>query len=1008
MNTEAFKKAYDCLNAAQKRAVDAIEGAVMVVAGPGTGKTQTLTIRIANILLKTQVNPENVLALTFTESAVSEMRKRLVSLIGVAGYRVGIFTFHGFCNTLIRAYPEDFERLISSESITDLEQIQIMEDIITEGQFSHIKPMGDVFHYVKPALTAINELKKERIPVADFLGALDRQEHDVRHKADLYNLKGPYKGQMKGKYVTELTRIVKNRELAVLYTAYEEQLRTRKQYDYNDMILEVLGVFRQKPHILMRLQEQYQYFLVDEHQDTNAAQNSLVENLCSYFPNPNLFVVGDEKQAIFRFQGASLENFLYFNKLYPEAQLISLTDNYRSTQTILDAAGSLMSAAGKTPRAARLQARAGHPERHIAVASLPDYFAEYAYVAHAVRERIASGTKPREIAILARNNKDLVMASAALDPEGVPYVIESDADIFQDRTVDKLITLFRAIADSGNDTLVASALHINTLGIRPLDVYRLIRHCGKSKSTLVDALADGSCQDLKLESASAMGAFSRFLNTWITIGANEGLDALFIRVLNDSGLMKEMISSPTGVDTVEKLTVLYEDIKLHVSRNHRISLSEYLKLLDLMHDHRIALKKDTRGGRKNAVRLMTVHKSKGLEFDAVHIINAFDGHWGNKRARGDGFRIPWEYLSETTQTEGRDQDNDDERRLFYVAVTRARKDVIVSYSEVGEDGKEQIPSSFIAEIDGAYRRELDTSSFVAKQADDPFRRFAIRTNPVLDKKKSYAESIPYFVTLLEEQGLSATAVNNFIECPWKYFFRNLLHLPDIKNTSALFGSAIHEGLNWYVRRRHMPDAAAEAVERFRTVLSKQPLSHNELSALEAKGVPLLESYIRQRASQWPGEVEGEKEIRGARFNESVFLTGKIDMILRLDKQGGVAVYDFKTGLPRTRGEIEGKTKNSDGNYKRQLVFYHLLLSLYKDKRYQMKKGVIEFVQADEKGRYHAEEFDITDEDTTSLKETISNIETAVKTLSFWDSRCKNDECQYCRMRDYIESAPVSS
>ena len=187
MVTERFRESINKLNIEQKKAVDAIEGAVMVIAGPGTGKTQILTLRIANILLQTDTNPENILALTFTESGVYAMRKRLVDIIGTPAYKVEINTFHGFCNDLIRNNPEDFPNFISSNNAEDVEQIQIIEEIINKENLTILKPFGDPLHYVKPALSAISDLKKEGITVEKFEVEVAQDEEYFEKIDDLYH-----------------------------------------------------------------------------------------------------------------------------------------------------------------------------------------------------------------------------------------------------------------------------------------------------------------------------------------------------------------------------------------------------------------------------------------------------------------------------------------------------------------------------------------------------------------------------------------------------------------------------------------------------------------------------------------------------------------------------------------------------------------------------------------------------------------------------------------------------
>ncbi len=241
MTSEEFEKQYKGLNKAQKEAVDTIEGAVMVVAGPGTGKTKTLTLRIANILLKTQVNPENILALTFTEAAAHEMRKRLLSIIGQDAYRVDITTFHSFANNFIKNHQEEFAHIISSESINEIDQLEIVDSCINYLPLNILRPLGDLNYYVKPSVGMINKLKQENVSPSDFKKGLDQFEKDLKSKDDLYHEKGAHKGKMKSQYKRMNDDLLKNRELLEVYKLYQDKLNEQKKYDYTDMLLEVIN-----------------------------------------------------------------------------------------------------------------------------------------------------------------------------------------------------------------------------------------------------------------------------------------------------------------------------------------------------------------------------------------------------------------------------------------------------------------------------------------------------------------------------------------------------------------------------------------------------------------------------------------------------------------------------------------------------------------------------------------------------------------------------------------------
>jgi len=316
---QQFQTSIKRLNPRQQEAVDTIEGPVMVLAGPGTGKTQILTLRIANILLKTDTEPDNILALTFTDAAATNMKRRLVNMIGSRGYYVPVFTFHGLCNQIIQSYPEYFPRIIGGQSVDAITQADIIANIIEQNKFQKLKPFGNKFYYLKNISSQIQEFKREAKSPTDIKKIADLE---AKHLATLED------ELPKGKFITATTQVIKNNELAFIYEQYQAELNKRHLYDYEDMILETVKALGQNQNLLHELQEIYQYILVDEHQDTNNSQNQVVELLSSFYDRPNLFIVGDDKQAIYRFQGASLDSFKYFqNKilhiLFPSIVYIS-------------------------------------------------------------------------------------------------------------------------------------------------------------------------------------------------------------------------------------------------------------------------------------------------------------------------------------------------------------------------------------------------------------------------------------------------------------------------------------------------------------------------------------------------------------------------------------------------------------------------------------------------------------------------------------------------------------
>jgi len=1009
MESTLFDSLYKKLNTEQKKAVDSIEGSVMVIAGPGTGKTQILTLRIAHILLKTQSNPENILVLTFTESAAYEMRKRLVEIIGSIGYRVQINTFHGFCNELIQKHSDQFSRLVNANGIEELEQFQIVESILNQNDLPHLRPFNAPLYYIKPILEAISQLKKEGIGEAQFSLGLEKQKKDFDNIVDLYHEKGKYIGKMKGKYHALFIQLKRNSELIIVYRLYEEELRKRNKYDFNDMLLEVIHNFEKNEEFLLEIQELYQYFLIDEHQDTNAAQNKIIRLLCGYYENPNLFIVGDEKQAIYRFQGASLENFLYFKNLYKEAILINLNQNYRSTQSILDSAGSLIrhTSQGRLLSNSILLSQNKHKEYPVQVAHFNQYYAEYFYIAKEIQKKILQGVSPREIVILIRNNKDMLPLIEVFQHKKIPYVTDTAENIFDDLYIQKLISIFHCLYYFGEDKLLIETMHINTFSIHSFDIYQLMQKATTSKMSFWEiCLNNDLISEMHFQKKESITSLIKLLIKWNIQATNDSFDNVFIDILNQSKILQAVLKDKNSIAILRKITILYNEVKKAVSLNHLYKLKDFIDYYTLLLQHKVILRTSQVSIFQNGVRIMTAHRAKGLEFDYVYIINVYNGHWGNKRSKGNLFQLPWEFLSIVYDSHIKEEENEDERRLFYVALTRARKEVLMSYSDFSLEGKEQTVSQFITEIDSELKQERNVSEF--EQHFNVKPEIILFEKPRINKKEKellYVKNKDFFWDIFTFRGLSVSGLNNYLKCPWRYFFRNLLQLPDIKNISMIFGSAIHHALNAYLITLHNRKVDFSYIlEQYHQALLKQPLNEKEFTELLKKGEVVLSGYYKEKAREWHKGMGSEVEIKGIRFDDGVFLNGKIDMIEKNDKIGNVTVYDFKTGKPKTRNYIEGKSTNSTGDYKRQLVFYKILLERFKEGRHKMKveKGVIEFIEPDDKGEYHSELFEILQSDVFELEKVIRRIAGEIKTLNFWDKRCEDTDCVYCKMRTYLK------
>ncbi len=975
-----FKKHYDKLNPAQRDAVDTIEGPVMVVAGPGTGKTQVLTLRIANILRQTDTPADALLALTFTNAGVHAMRQRLVEMVGSRAYRIPIHTFHSFANEVIRRYPEKFPRIIGATNALPIDQIQILEEAIVECPLDLLRPFGDQFYYLFPVQHEIDRLKRENVSPDRLAEIADAEEAEFKAITDLKHEKGKYAGTIKGKYQTLLTQIQKAKELVILYRAYEERLTARRLYDFGDMLLEVNRALEADANFRLQLQEEYHYILADEHQDANQSQNRMLELLASFHESPNLFIVGDEKQAIFQFQGASLDNFNYFKKLFPTAKLITLTENYRSTQIILDAARSVIGKSTALPPESLvpLKANAPHAPAPVAIRTFTKPEHELLWLVDELKAKAAAGARWNELAVLYRDNAEALPVIDYFERAGVPFVIRSDSNILDDLDLQKILLLFRTVNKFGEDRHLLELLHVDFFDVPILDIYQLAEEARSKKITVWAALGQSRKRPLK--------QLYRSLERWAKLAANQLFLDLYGVVVKESGFLDHILKLPEATDKLAKLHALYDEVKALTRSNHNFRLADFIQFLNTLSAHHLSIK-HRRGSAAEGVELMTAHKSKGLEFDYVYIVNAFDGNWGNKRT-ANYFKIPTRAGVPTVSDK-----NDDERRLFYVALTRARQMVTISYAKEAEAGKLNLPSQFIEEIDSRLIETVSSEAWEQDLGDKPNIIFSPRVHQgakLLDPA--------YLARRFRDQGISATGLNAYLRCPLDYLFTNLLRVIEIRSKHTMYGTAVHGALEDFFNRYKSGEQVPVEVllASFNRFIAYQPLGEHDLNASVKRGERALGGWFKTYAHSWPNSILNEYKVSGCHLSPDLKITGKVDKIEFL---GGtnIQVVDYKTMQPKSRNEILGQTKSSTGDIYRQLAFYKVLIEECEKERFTVASVMIDFIEPNDKGIYKREVFEVTAGDQASVRETLEKVAGEIVSGEFLGKGCGKPDCPGCRL-----------
>lgn len=997
--TSAFTLAYNSLNQEQQVAVDTIDGPVMVIAGPGTGKTQILATRIANILLKTDTNPSSILALTFTESGASAMKKRLISLIGQAAYAVRIQTFHSFCSDVISSHPEFFPLDIQSEPLTDLDRYQLFEQILSEHNFQYIKPINSPYFYLKSLVKNIQDLKREGITPEKFQVILAQEGNLIETDSESWK---------KVEREKRTKSYQKNLELLEVYRLYQQQLVERHRYDFEDMIALTVQAFHANELLLLEFQEKFQYFLVDEYQDTNSAQNQVITQLASYWgEEANVFVVGDPNQSIYRFQGASLENTFQFLTFYPNATVITLKQNYRSSQTILDAAQSVIAFQQQDTELPiqieqGLQSQQGRGQS-IQVFVASSNTVEYVYIAETIRELIGNGVPAEEIAILYRNNTESRLISDILSRFGIQYEIEGGADILDHPTIVQLLLLCSVIRDirySVEDVNLFTLLNYDWLHLNSLMILKLLRFAQEKKQALYtvvinEPLMREFCErdGITATECEAIGQLSRKLAYWSGLDAQLAFLAWFEVVINDSGFLNYLLDRSDSVEQLNVLNTLFSEIKRLSLHDSQMKLEGFLLTIQTMVDHGITLPEVDLNIEQNSVRLVTAHKSKGLEWDTVFITGLVDKKWGNSVNRSP-LKLP-EGILQFSKNSSEEQLNDD-RRLFYVALTRAKTRLYVTYSktvQAAQGQREATPSQFLEEIDAQYKEFEKT--FELQQ------NIPLLLNKILQTRQPRQPSVDehaFINSVLEHFKLSSTGLNTYLECAYKFKLNVLFKVPRAKPSYMAFGTAIHKALEFlfaFMKDQNSVPSLDQLLLVYKTALEKELLSESDFIVRLAQGQTVLTQYYQEYHQEFKTPLFVERPF-GIGFSmpylDDIPLSGKVDKIELIDAGNkSVKVVDYKTGKPKTRNEIEGKTKNSTGAYKRQLVFYKLLTDLDKSFKLTVEQAEFDFVQPKENGTFVKHSFHIDNLEVEELKTVIREVMVKIRAHEF----PKTDDYSIC-------------
>ncbi|EKE27500.1 MAG: hypothetical protein ACD_3C00198G0014 [uncultured bacterium (gcode 4)] len=1005
-NNNRFETEYGRLNKEQKQAVDTVYWPAMVIAWPGTGKTQIISLRTANIIKETWADAGNILITTFTEAWVIAIKKRLFDFIGSDSYKVNVCTIHSFCNDIIQMFPEKFLEYRAFRTLDDIEQIELFENIIDEWKFEALSSEYDKYFYLRTIKDKIWKLKQEWITPARF------EEIIISLKLEYSDILDSIDQKLK-KYANEKERqekhIKKLEELNIIYSKYLSVCNRLWVYDFADMIDFVLRKMEEDENLRLFYAEKYQFIMVDEYQDTNNAQNSIVDSILSASDEKNILVVWDDDQSIYRFQWANLENMLYFSQKYKNTQFIVLQENYRSTQNILNLATK--SIKHNTSRISNyiewLEKRLNSntdlnysPEFY----SLPSEIEEKTLIINKIREHEKSWTSQEEIAIIVRTNKEVEDYTWLLQANWYEVQSRLNSNILDSAFVRMLLEVMEIIKDPySSEVKVADLLRSSIWDIPKADILRLLKklssvnYIKKDKLKLFDFIINKDEMNslfLKEEEKLQWNLFEMNMSSWQAKATLDWfqdfvdsiLDCQMMQRSNFYAFSKYVMDRLDFVAYVEKtgnwsdiqdIYTLLEIIKSWVQSNHDFTLENFLKKISYYQKYSLILPRQILGWSKWWVNVMTAHQSKWLEYDVVFVPWLTHGNWWARRVI-EHLKLPyWVIGSSITESLSWAEWDEEERRLFFVAITRARKHLTLSFP-IWSWNKPKLQSQFLQELqeNSLVINDLDIKDVIINELKWK-----------VNLKQIQKEEEHYILEFLKNYKLSPSDLNKFIENPKLFLRDTIFKYPFEDNEFTIFWKVYHKTLEYFYLDFKNNKAASDLKfmhNKFSWLLRQEILTPEEFSRLEKKWLEWLAWWHDMNVENLKIPVELECDFRPRWITlDWIPLTWKIDKIEELF-ENEVRLVDYKTGRAKSTNEIKWNTANSDGKYFRQLIFYKIMFDLDNSlsSKYNASSLAIEFVEGKD-GRYPFVNIEWTQEDVERVKDEIRDAWKKINDLEFW-------------------------
>ncbi len=882
------------LNKEQKEAVEFKSGPLLIVAGAGTGKTTVVTERIKWLIGKGLAKPEEILALTFTEKAAREMEERVDQALPYGTFGLWISTFHSFCDRILRNEALHIGLNPHYRLLTEAETYLLVKNNFWKFALSYFRPTGNPYKFIEGMIQHFSRLKDEDVEVGEYLRFADQYQEIKDKKEERKKKEEIVKGQ------DENEERLKIHELASAYKIYEELKPAEGVMDFADLISNTLRLFRTRKTILARYQKQFKFILVDEFQDTNFAQNELVKLLVS--DGNNITVVADDDQSIYRFRGAAISNVLQFRQDFPKTKVITLTQNYRSTQEILDRAYDLIQ--HNNPDRLEVQEKINKKLRGIREIRNIGEKIELIYTDRVEEEAEQTVGKIREIgekdsrewkdfAILVRANNHSEPFVRALERARIPFQFLGPGMLFRQPEIKDLIAYLKVLYDFTDSVSLYRVLSMDIWGLSQRDLIWILNHGKKLNLSLFETLenlikndSSSAVGGISDKSAESLEKFMAMVCRHQDLVPKETAGQILYYFLEDSGILKNVVEYKSALEErhAQNITKFFDKLKSFESTSSDASIFAVVDYLNLAMDMgESPLASEIDWSENNAVNILTIHSAKGLEFPVVFLVNLVEGRFPT-RERKEQIPIPDELIKEVLP-QG-DFHLEEERRLFYVGMTRAKERLIFSAANYyGEGKRERKLSPFV--IESGVTPSLVTSH---SQSQIPLFEWNKSTDMPVTNDESLMTKVDY---------LSYSAIETFKICPLHYKLRVILKIPTPMTSAQALGNSLHLTL----RDLYHPDVknrdwktAVEILEKNWILEGYGSKKHRDDTLDKAKRYlkNYLESDLHKKANPIQLEQPFVLPLPPSAGESPLKIGGKID---RVDDLGNseVEIIDYKTG-----------------------------------------------------------------------------------------------------------------